>query len=556
MVDFAGYLPPSSEYGIDTTRPAWLGESVGVALNEGVPIANGWDINKQTLVDVAANNTPIALQPQLNHIGYHSCAYTDIFYNRILITPSVIDVGILVSGQTYVVNVWNAYFTSVTLDTILESNTNGLIITGPNLPTTYTPLLEQPYTLSISEEGTGEINAQFIFDFALPTEDRSITVTGSRLVVLPYWFSSSSTETLSWLTDILESRDGTEQRIRLRKAPRQKFSINAFASVNEINRIENHLYGWRANKWGIPVWSEARQVDSPVVSGATNIQVNTENADFRVGENAIIWKNEREFDVFKIDTFTSTQINLTRGINDNYPLGIVMPVRFARMTTDPKRTGDGHSGSIEASFEVISNIELTTLTPIQFLGEDVDVDNTPLLPYSDSYQQRMIVHDYQTGTPTFFTPWVKPRINREFKLILEGAAEIWTFRRWLHRRAGRAIPFYMPTHENNVRLVQTSGSITTPLVARNDEQHQLGIKRTHLAINTKSGWLFRTIIGQGLNAQGDNEIALDTSLNVDREDIILISYMGLKRLAADRIEIRHLQNCIAEVTLPITEFDS
>jgi hypothetical protein len=275
-----------------------------------------------------------------------------------------------------------------------------------------------------------------------------------------------------------------------------------------------------------------------------------------VGENAMIWKSERDFDVFKVDTFTTTQINLTRGVNDDYPIGIVTPVRFARMVSDPKRSGDGHSGRIDASFEVIANTELTTLTPVQFLGEDVDVDNSPLLPYSDSYHQRMIVSDYQTGIPTFFSPWAKPRINREFKLLLEGAAEIWTFRRWLHRRAGKAIPFYMPTHENNIRLVQTSGSITTPLVARSDEQHQLGAKRTHLAINTKTGWLFRTIIGQGLNVQGHNEIALDGGVNVDRADIISISYMGLKRLAADRIEIRHVQNCVAEVTLPIVELDS
>jgi hypothetical protein len=549
MVNFAGHIEPSITNGYPVDRAAFISEGLKY------PVANGWIFESTPGVSTKTNNTPVSLQSR-SVSGYLAGSYNDIFYNRILITPSNINVGILVAGQTYIIKVWNAYFTPVTLNTILEDSTNGLVITGPSFPTVYTPLLEQQYSLSLSEDGPSEIKAKFTFDFNAPTEDRSIKVIGSRLVILPYWFSSSSTETLSWLTDIIETRSGKEQRVRLRAAPRQQFSINAYAGVNEINRIENFLYGRRADKWGVPVWSEARQVSSPVSLGVNFIQVDTSNADFRVGENAMIWKSDRNFDVFKVDTFTSTQINIARGINDDYPVGIVVPVRFARMTSDPKRRGNGHSGNVSASFEVIVNKELTTINPVQYLGEDVDVGNTPLLPYSDSYQQKIIVHDYGTGTPSFFSPWDKPKINREYKLLLEGAEEIWIFRRWLHRRAGKAFPFYMPTYENNIRLIQESGSITSPLVAKDDQHHQLGIKRTHLAINTKSGWLFRSIIGQGLNAQGNNEIALNLPLNVDRKDIISISYMGLKRLSTDRVEINHLQNCVAEVTLPIVEIDS
>jgi len=550
MSDFNGVLANNIITGFPSDRALFLGDFIPL------PVADGWVFDDSLGGGAFVDNTPVSIQAK-NNIGYFGGSYNDIFYNRILIEPSVIDLGNIVVNENYIINVWNAYFTNVTLQTILETSTNGLIITGPPLPTNYTPLLEQQYALSISVDGPAAIEAVYKFDFAAPTEDRSIKIIGNRLVLLPYWFSSPVTERLMWLTNILETRNGTEQRIRLRAAPRQQFSVSAYANRDEVNRAENILYGWRSNKFAIPIWSEARQVTSTVTKDDSSIQVDTKYADFRVNELAIIWKNNRDYDVFRVVSFTTTQITLSRGVNDNYPIGTVAPVRFARLLGDPSRRSDGVSGYIDASFEVITNQELTTVTPVQFLGEDVNIDDEALLDGNqliDTYKKRMVVIDYETGVPAFSSPWDDTRINREYKLLLEGAKQIWDFRRWLHRRAGRAIPFYMPTQENNIRLVQKSGSVTTPLVAYDDEQRAQGIKRTHLAINTKtSGWLFRVIIGQGINVDGHVEIAIDVPVNEDISDILFISYMGLKRLASDRIEIRHLQNFVAEVNIPITE---
>ena len=555
MVNFVGFLGQSLEndHGFPPNRPSWMGLT-----RFHSDVAEGFLASDQLNQDSFQDNTPIAFQPQSNFVGFEEGKYSDIFYNRILIEPSFIDLGNLISGQVRVINVFNAYFVSVTLDAILETGTTGLIITGPVPPTVFGPLQEIQYSITIDNDGPPEIDATFLFDFALPTEDRSVRLIGNRVVILPHYFGAPATETLVWLTNIILNRDGSEQRIRLRAAPRQQFAANAFATVDELNRIENIIYGWRDRSWAIPVWSEVRQVTSVVTVSDTIINVSTEYADFRIGELAMIWKGPRFFDVFEILTLTTTTITLSRGVNDDYPLGIVMPVRLGRLLSDPKRSGNGTTGRMQVAFEVTDNLEQTNVTPVQYLGEDVNILDVPLLSggtMDDSYAKRMIVHDFQTGTPTFSSPWIYTRIKRELRLVLDGAQEVWDFRRWLHRRAGRAIPFYMPTHENNVRLTQTSGTITSPLVAEDDEQQGLGVDRNHLAINTiSSGWLFRTIISSGLNGNGDVEITIDSPLNVDYTDILVISYMGLKRLDSDRIEFRWLQNCVAEVVLPIIEY--
>lgn len=555
MANFVGFLGVSNQddHGFPPDRPSWMGLTRAHS-----NIAEAWPSTVGDDQDSFTDNTPISLQPQLNFVGFEQGKYSDIFYNRILIEPSVIDVGNLVSDQVRVINVFNAYFTSVTLDAILQSGATGLTITGPTPPTVFGPLQEIQYTITIDNDGPPEIDALFTFDFALPTEDRSVQIIGNRVIVLPHWFGAPATETLAWLTNVLVNRDGSEQRIRLRAAPRQQFSADAFADTNELNRIENIVYGWRDRSWAIPVWSEARQVSSVVTTNDTVINVSTQFADFRIGELAMIWKSARLFDVFEILLITTTTITLSRGVNDDYPLGIVMPVRLGRLLTDPKRIGNGSTGRMQVSFEATDNMELTNIVPVQFLGEDANIIDVPLLAggrLEDSYNKRVIIQDFQTGTPTFRSPWTYTRIKREMRLVLDGAEEVWNFRRWLHRRAGRAIPFYMPTYENNVRLTQTSGTITSPLIASDDEQQGLGVDRSHLAVNTiSSGWLFRTITGQGLNGNGDVEITLDSPLNVDYTDIIVISYMGLKRLDSDRIEFRWLQNCVAEVRLPIIEY--
>lgn len=551
MAAFTGVLTPNITTGIPGNRAAWLAaQTILVTTPAGhlgsLPPGSG------TLTQVPPDYA------ESNYNGVLGGGYADIFYNRILLEPSDIDLGNLVSSQSRTITVFNGYFSNQTLQTITASGNDGLTLTGdlapPDVP--YGILEERTYTLAIDADGPPSVDAAYNFNFQGLDQVR-LTVVGSRIVVMPYYVNAPATERLQWLTNTIVSRNGTEQRISLRGKPRQSFSMSAFISPNELNRADNLLYGWREQFWALPVWSECR-VPSPVTVGDNVINVDTRYGDFRASSLAIIWKSPREFDVFEIQSLTTNTITLDRGVNDTYINASLAPVRIARLAADPRRLTTGFRGRIETNFNVSDNPSyIPKVTPAneQYNGIAVYLEG-PLLNreyVEDVYTQNIEVVDYQTGPIEVFSPWVNTKIDRQFALLFDGLQEVWEFKSFLAARKGKRVPFYMPTFENNLRIRGT-GTLGTPIEVESDEIAGQGSTRTTIAVSLLDGtWLFRTIVGSSIDSSGNTQVSLNIPLNVDAATIDFISFMGLKRLTSDQIEITWAPNNVANVVVPITE---
>lgn len=547
MVNFAGHIAGAVEHGIPSDRPSWI--DAGLPLNTS---GSGW----VTSTFANATHTPVApAYLSQNHTGHLGGSYGDIFYNRILIEPSTIDLGNLVANQTREIKVFNGYFSNRTLESITETNVDGLSLAGDKPPpdVLFGILQERTYTLEILVNGPPSVDASFRFSFT-GSDSPTLFVTGSRIVVLPYYIDAPANERLQWLTGIMVSRNGTEQRTGNRTRPRQMFTTTAVLNPNELNRAGNLLHGWRDRLWAIPTWTETRLAET-VSSGATTITVDTRYGDFRTGELAMIWTSPRTFDVFEILSFNQTSITLDRGVNADYVNGMVTPVRIARMGDDPSRLTTGFNGHLQTNFHVDDNPTYTPQVATEtYNGFDVYTKGPLLNPefVTDRYNKLTEIVDYGTGGVDIFAPWDDTKIEREFRLLLGSLKEVWEFKSFLAARRGRLNPFYMPTFENNLRLLSV-GTLTTPIVIRSDEQATQAQTRVTIAINTDTGWLFRTVLGYSTDIEGNTVAALNSSLNIDASEVNYISYMGLKRLTSDSVQFNWLPNYVAEVSLGITE---
>ena len=547
MANFTGHIPDVVEDGVPVGQPSWMASG-----NEFKNVVSGWGASD------AQNGTHTPVSPNynsVNYTGHLGGSYGEIFYNRILLEPSTIDLGNLVANQTREITVFNGYFTDQTLQAINESGADGLSLDGDKPPpdVIYGVLQERTYTLEILIDGPPSVDASFAFDF-LASDQPVLTVTGSRIVVLPYYINEPASERLEWLTNIMVSRNGTEQRTKGRSTPRQVFASTAVLSPNELTRGDNLLFGWRDQFWALPVWTEGR-VASPVTEGSFVINVDTLYGDFRVGELAMIWSNARDFDVFEILTFDTVSITLDRGVNADYTNGVVTPVRIARLGGDPSRLTTGFNGYVQTNFHVNDNpTYIPEVAAETYNGFDVYTNGPLLNPdfVTDRYNKLTELVDYRTGPVELFTPWNATKINCEFKLLLGSLKDVWEFKSFLAARQGKLVPFYMPTFEDNLRLLSV-GTLTTPIVVRSDEQTAQGETRVTIAVNTKSGWLFRTVLGYSTDVEGNTVVALDVSLNIDASEVNYISYMGLKRMTSDSTQFNWLPNYVAEVSMAITE---
>lgn len=506
------------------------------------------------------DNLPISM-PANGLTGYGTPTLTDVFYNRLMVEPTSLDFEILVSTKSFFLTTWNGYLDqSIDLDDLLLSGFEGLSVIGDATPATYLPLQERTYEVKAIMDGPPTINALLTFDWEFGFTDNVIDISGIRIVLYPYLYRPNMIENLEWMTNILTSDNGIETRQGFRESPRQIFSISSFIQPNEQARADNLLYGWWHQSWAIPIWGEGRHPTNAVTALDETIDVDTKYADFRAGSLGVIWENERKFDLFTVISFTDAQITLDNGVTESYDVNaIVCPVRIGRIARPPQRRSKGHNAVLKLIFAVDDNVYfLEGASPTVYLSEDTYLD-MPDKPggksFIDNYMRDIRVVDYKTGIVNQYSTWEQPKISRNFLVVLEGLEDIWSFRKWLHRRAGKQRPFWMPTFENNIRVTGT-GNLGLTFTVWEDANRVYASDRDHIYVRMKDGTEYlRAVTDMSDVGGGVNNLTVDTSITEDRANVDFISYMGLKRLNSDKIKLKWLANDVVECLVPIKEIE-
>ena len=183
-------------------------------------------------------------------------AFGGDFFDRIHYSAKLIDLGNVISAQTITLNVWNAHRRAERLNTVTPINADGLSLTGgpPTTPYPFPALREVEYSISVTTDGPGTIDATYAFDWQ--TEDDEVRIVGTRIIAWTFTadWSSGILERFEWRTDVLAAFNGEEQRRALRIGPRKTVEFDAFFTGRERRYAEATLWGWGARTWALPFW--------------------------------------------------------------------------------------------------------------------------------------------------------------------------------------------------------------------------------------------------------------------------------------------------------------
>lgn len=360
-------------------------------------------------------------------------------------------------------------------------------------------------------------------------------------VLIPLWPRPGVTETLEWLTDVMITENGSEERTEMRTAPRQSFAYRYFVPPALRARIANIVYGGRTLQWHVPVWPQVQNVGA-VAATATSIACETRYSEFRDGGLLMLWESPTHYQIIEIDAVTSdTNIDLAEEAEE-FADAWLMPVRLGRLSNDPTRDFNGRSSVLDMTYMVDDPAELTVAAPTQYLGSDAYFDPGLLDGGSlnEEIRARVDVFDEGLGLISYRSTWTNNRPARIHRMMAEDAAEAWAIREFLHRRRGRSVAFWQPSFEADLRVMD-SGAITGSLSVHRDDYDTFAPARTHVAIETPGGWLSREITSTLDLGGGELQLVFDSSLGgIDAATIKRISFMGLKRLDTDRVEISHV----------------
>lgn len=481
------------------------------------------------------------------------------YYERIHYSFRSFNFGSAAIGQQQILQIWNAFFVDKTITAATPSGSGGIAATGPGaLPYDVSPLAEIEYTFEIEATAPPVLAVTYSFTIGGVT----VPIEFAGLLVTP-WFvrpSGGVLERLDWLTDVLPSFNGEEQRRALRLAPRRAFEFDVVMTAAERRAYENALQDWQGRMWALPVWMDAQPLPADLAPGATVIAIDTTTRDFVVGGTVGIALDSRTYEVIQLEAKTDSSLTLKApGVSGAWPAGrtVVFPIRAARMPESVAlRRFTGAASYARMRFEVAeacdwpAAVESTyrslpvLATPPNWV-EDVDQEFLRMLARLDGGTGQVFVDDEAGG----------PHILQSHQWLLDGRAQIDAFRRWLYARRGRLTAFWLPTFAEDFIVVASIGSAALTI----DVEHcgytlaiAQDIARRDIRIELASGTVFyRRITGCTEVSSTVERLSIDSALGVivAPADIRAVSYLAPVRLEADGVEIAWERHDLAESRL-------
>jgi hypothetical protein len=386
---------------------------------------------------------------------------------------------------------------------------------------------------------------------------------------------TSILERIEWLTDVLPSRNGKEQRVRVRGAPRRGYEFQVAAADDGARvRMENFLIAHHAEPMLLPVWPDADQLAAPLAAGATAIPLDTADKDYAVGGQAIVSDGlaAEAVTISAVDAASLTVSALASAwpahsfvapacaarladrltSSNPWPAVLRATVRFQGETGwDYLASGYGRS---------YGKYYGATTEAAAYRGYPVKLDSTQwAFDGNTEFRRQLGVFDPLVGNRAVFDPTGVEATSRQYRVALPSRADIAAFRAWLFARAGRLTPLWVASAQRDLSVAASIGSADTAITIDNVGYAGLGavpIGRRDIVIETVAGaTYYRRITAASAIDAATESLVIDSALGVTLApaDIRSVSFLRLCRLNADAVEIAHRWSGAAESRLA---FDS
>lgn len=372
---------------------------------------------------------------------------------------------------------------------------------------------------------------------------------------IPVWYfepnwTNALTESFEWLTSILASPTGAEQRRALRIFPRKELEFSVTAGGSEAAALDRAVTVYGATALYLPLWHEAFWLETSAANDATTIRC--QDADsFGAGTILFIGSTERSshYELVEVASVTGDVITLSVPLENAWPaFSKVHPVRKARLADQPSVTR-------------ITDSALTLTVNFKIIERNDDADNITLETYSGfpvyavepnegqannfQYERKLEEFDNQTGFALIGDTAGRAFRKQTFSWSVNGRNAYAQLKALLYRLRGKQKALWLPSFNQDFEVtanVATGQQILTVRDIGFTESGGAGVEAKHICIfMTDGSRLYRQIVSSSQSSNNTEILFLNQAFAsaISKDAILRVSFMRLSRLDQDRIEISH-----------------
>lgn len=494
------------------------------------------------------------------------------YFEKIFLIPTTLDLGNIVSNLNFDVELQNTYRRSAqTLTSIVNTAGTGVTISPDATPINLSPLSTREFVLTVTAAGPPTIEGTVSFVTGVRTA--VLTLSGNRIVLVQEEPQRPAGESLEWLTDVIRTANGYEQRHAVRTYPRRKIALEYFFTEQDVfAKFTSLLTDWTSRTFGIPLWWETRSLSADAASAQASVSVGSgfEYSEFKVGGLAMVYQDNadgsRTAEVLQILTVDSPAgLTFTSNLTNSYDAdsSFVVPVLSCtleapmRQSTPASALGTTFTGVfraqdnisvIDAEQTIYQTLDNAQGEPAPILDDDNILEQGNL---SEDWQQALQYVDEGTGPFTLYSQELLARRSSPFTWLAETAAEMYEIKRLFYYLRGRLRNAWVPTFREDFILAEDAADSANAIKVYNTDAwkyHDGAPPFNGLVIRRLNGTVSYHRITGIADATTESPAAETVSITpaisglLETTAVDRIELMHYVRLNTDRVEIEHRWN--------------
>lgn len=413
----------------------------------------------------------------------------------------------------------------------------------------------------VSDEGLPEIG-----DEPNPTPAMNLPVWLPR----PNW-EDGVTETLEWLTDVMESESGAEQRRKLRRFPRRSIEAQFLRADNDRQIIDISLVAMGKNEILLPIFWDKQRVVIKASKGDLSVDgMFADRYEFQPGKLALLRRADTfDYEVIAIAAVNEDSLTLAYELKKDWDCcAELFPLSRARLLD---------SASVEAHTNRIAGYQLRWEL-LDYLKVEGSWGDNPINTKSGlrvitsmrhnwretlefDIDRTVSLHDNTTGVSLVTDVGKNSDQQMRVNVMLKGRKEHHEFFRLLYAMSGQHQQFQFPTRMQEVTLLTDIEAAQGALAIEPTGYSMFGAVtqdiRQWLMIELTDGTKYFSRVISTRTVEGVEYLFLEQTFgDIPRSKVKLVCWCPVSRLGSDSVEITHHTDIegVSEVVLAMRGF--